>query len=265
MSAKAPLSPWLLWAATLLAAALALVGVAFIAPHVPVPPLLAAVLSFACVGAEVVVVAWRVPLAGPRGLVLTLPFMGLLALAATWSSAPSWLGAMLVTIGLLGTGTLVGATVGDAIQHAGYLLVVAVVSTLVDVFSVLHPRGPTAQLVQIEAAVNILVLPWPMLGSSEILPVLGVGDVAFAGIYMAATRRHGLSVRRSALGLAIGLVLTLGALLVFQVAVPALPFLGVGVLCCQPEARRLPHEDRRTALVGVGVLLVLFAVAFALR
>lgn len=247
------------------AGALALIALA--SPHVPLRlPLAAYLFAFACVGAEVLIAAASVPRLRPRMLAWLAATFGTLALIA-WagSSIPGLLAAVLVTIMLLASGTITGSVVGSAIDRPGHLLIVVVVSALVDVFSVLHPSGPTAQLVQIEAAVDVLVLPWPMLGTADIQPILGVGDVTFAAIYLAAARRHSLSVRRTIVALACALTVTAAVVIVSERGVPALPFLGVAMLAAHPEARRLPREDRVRALVGLVALALVFAMLFALR
>lgn len=260
------------WLGAILAVAAALILVALLAPFVPLPGpervalLAAGILAFVCVSTEVLFVASRAPAVGPRALWGLIPAMALLVgVALAGDVLPRIVAACLVTIGILSFGTLAGAVVGGAIHEAGYLLVVAVISALVDVFSVLHPRGPTAQLIQIEAAVNVLILPWPILGSGRIEPVLGVGDVAFAAIYLVATRRHGLSVRKTVIALAAGLAVTLVVVVATGVGIPALPFLGVAVVLAHPEARRLPKKDRATALLGLGALVIVLGALFLLR
>lgn len=258
------------WLAALLAPAALLALVAAIAPFVPLSGSLgrgaAGVLAFACVGAEVLTAAALAPRLRPRALLaLPVPIAALAAVAVLGDGWPRGAAAATVTVGLLSVGTLAGAVVGHAIDRAGHLVVVAVVSSLVDVFSVLHPRGPTAQLVQVETAVNVLILPWPILGTARIEPILGVGDIAFAAIYLGAAKRHGLAVRRTVLALAAGLAVTLAVVMATGIGIPALPFLGAAVVLAHPEARRLPPEDRKKALVGLVVLVGLFVGLFAMR
>ncbi len=255
------------WLVGALAASATLVLFALIAPHLPaVHRAVAGVLAFACVGGEVLLVAGLAPPLRPRGLVgLGASLAVLVGVALAGPALPTIAAAALVTLALLVAGTLVGAVVGRAIEDPGHLVVVAAVSALVDVYSVLHPTGPTAQLVQIEAAVDVLILPWPLLGTGRIEPVLGVGDVAFAAIYAVATRRHGLSMRRTLLALAAALAVTLAVVMSTGIGIPALPFLGAAIAIAHPEARRVPAKDRRKALVGLGLLLAAFVALFALR
>lgn len=246
-----------------------LVLTALVAPHVPIAgtPLLgaAALLAFVCVSAEVLVAASLTPPLPPRFLWLVGAPIALTALVvAAGDALPRLAAAALVTASLLTLGTLIGSVVGDAIEKAGHLVIVAIVSAGVDAVSVLHPQGPTAQIVEVQAAVSVLILPWPILGTDQIEPILGVGDIAFAAIYLVATRRHGLSVRRTVIALGIGLAVTLGVVLATGAGIPALPFLGAAVVAAHPEARRLPREDRAKAAWGLLAIALLFAVLFAL-
>jgi hypothetical protein len=268
-SIASPTSKQLLgWLLALTLPPLALVLTALLAPHVPIAdtPLLgaAALLAFACVSAEVLLAAAQVPPLAPRFLWLVAAPVAFTALViGTGDLLPSIALAAIVTASLLTLGTLIGSVVGSAIENVGHLVVVAIVSAGVDAVSVLHPRGPTAQIVEVQAAVSVLILPWPILGTDRIEPILGVGDIAFAALYLVATRRHGLSVRRTVIALGLGLAVTLAIVLATGVGIPALPFLGAAVVAAHPEARRLPKEDRAKAAWGLLAIGVLFAVLFA--
>jgi hypothetical protein len=258
------------WLPSIILPSAALALIAAVAPLVPVGAglgvMLAAVLAFACVGAEVLFASAAAPRLSRRALLwLLLPVSGLATVAVLGETLPQVIAAMVVTTCLLGAGTMIGAKVGNAIERPGHLLVVAIVSALVDAFSVLHPSGPTAQIIEIESAVAVMVLPWPLLGSARIAPVLGVGDIVFAALYLAACRRHRLSIRRTAIALAIGLAATFVIAVAAARGVPALPLMGAAVVIAHPEARRLPPEDRAKAAIGVAALVALFVVLFALR
>jgi hypothetical protein len=103
-----------------------------------------------------------------------------------------------------------------------------------------------------------------MLGTRNIEPFLGVGDIVFSGLYVATARRHGLALQRTLLALAGGYALTMLGVFVFRTAVPALPFLGAAMLLAHREARCPPLADRRRGLVVLSVMAALF-VALLLR
>jgi hypothetical protein len=255
------------WLASLIVAPLVLALFAAVAPYVALPWLVASVvIAFAFVSAETLIVSALVPPLAPRAVWwIAIPIALLAGVAAAGSAIPSVLAAAIVTASLLGGGTLVGAIVGSRIEAAGHLVVVAIVSGLVDAFSVLHPSGPTAQIVRIDAALSVLVLPWPILSTDRIEPILGLGDVTFTALYLAAARRHELSLRRSVIALALALAVTLAAVTITQMALPALPFLGAAIVAAHPEARRIPRADRAKAAMGIGALIVVFVVLFLVR
>ena len=255
---------WLLAAG---ACPLVLTAFAFVAPYGPgVAPYVGGVLAFGFVSAEVLVVSASTPRLRPRALAwLGVPVAGLMVVALAGGDLSTVTAAALVTGALLLLGTMTGGVVGNAIDVPGHLLVVAVVSALVDTFSVLHPSGPTAQIIEIEAAVDVLLLPWPILGTRDIQPVLGVGDIAFAAIYTVASRRHGLPMWRTVAALAVGLAATLAVVIATGRGTPALPFLGAAFVIAQPRARELPKEDRRKALGGLLAIVLVFAALFLWR
>jgi hypothetical protein len=201
------------------------------------------------------------------------------ALAATIAGAAvalgmvAWYGAELpraiaapvVNATLLLAGASLGSAVGGRIEHPGHLLAVAAVSTLVDSFSVLHPAGPTAAVVARPAAIAVVALHWPVPGTHDVVPVLGVGDVIFAALYLAAARRFGLGVIRAAIAVAVGLVATLVAAMITGLPLPALVGMGVAVVVAIPQARRLPSKDRKKALVAIGVIALLWVVLWLKR
>jgi hypothetical protein len=218
------------------------------------------------VAIELLAASALVPPMPKRAAFLALiPAAFLLAIAWLGTAVPQIAAAAIVTAALLTAGTIIGSAIGTGIDKPGHLLIVAAISALVDVYSVLHPTGPTANLIRIEQAVSVLILPWPILGTDRIEPVIGFGDVAFCALYCAAARKHALSMPRTVVALAFGLALTLVVVMVFRIGIPALPFLGVAIVIAHPEARRLPKEDRVRAAIGLGVLAAIVALLFVLR
>jgi len=247
------------------AAAIGALAIAWaVAPLVPISALAGYVIAFAAVTASVLATAWAAPADLPLEALawLAVPAGALagVAMAGEASLAP-W-GAAVVTGAVLCSGTLAGAVIGGRIEHAGHLVVVAIVSSLADVYSVLHPSGPSAAIVESPTLLPILTLPWPILGTDGIGPILGVGDVALAALYVAAARRHGLSMRKTILVLAIGLALTAALVIVTERPIPALPLLGAAFVVAHPEARKVPIKDRRVAIVGVLALAIAMGAAW---
>lgn len=244
------------------AAAGLVLAMAPLAAHVPVDPFVAYILGFFVVTGTTLAAASVAPTM-TRTATAAVVLLGVATLVSLYvAQVPDLFGAVVVTAVLLLAGGVVGGSVGGRIEHPGHLLAVAVVSLLVDTFSVYHPAGPTAALVSQPRALAVLALSWPMLGTTTIAPVLGVGDVIFAALYMAASRRHDLGTGRTVVGLAAGLVVTMAAVILSGLPIPALVGMGVAVLVAHPRARRLPAKDRRKGRIVLAVLALLWLAAW---
>ena len=257
-AAPRPSRPWVRWIAAIAWAEVLFVGAHRLAPSLQVSPLVAYVVGFSAVVLMAIVCAWRCPpMRRPALALLAVPALGLYLVQHARSDLDA---ALIVTACLLFGGTLVGSAVGSAIEHAGHLVFVAIVSAAADVFSVFHPSGPSSAVVQSEVALSLLALPWPFLGGSTIEPFLGVGDVVFTALYIACARKHGLSLGRTALALTLGYAVTMVAVVALEVAVPALPFLGLAMVAAHAQARQPPHKDRAPGYATAGLVVALVAV-----
>jgi hypothetical protein len=238
-------------------AAVMVVGQA-LGPSIPAPPLAAFALSFSCVCALVLGSARACPARQPRDLRWLIAPISILALVALSGARDVWHAAA-VLISLLVAGSVLGTVVGVSIEHIGQLLFVAIVSSFADAASVLHPKGPSAAIVESEAALSLLALPFAFLGSSDTPPLLGVGDAVFASLYVAAGHRHGLPQRRTLLALALAFAATMITVAALEIAIPALPFLGLAMLIAHPQARRPPEPDRARGFGVIGALALALA------
>jgi hypothetical protein len=257
------------WLASLAGAALAFTAFRFAAVHGPNSPWVAHVMGFGWVVAVTLMVSRHAPVPRTRPFALAEPLVVIAIAAATLGlllkfEVRAWTGSLSVLVVLLAAGTSLGAFVGSRIEQPGHLLFVAVASSLADIFSVAAPEGPSAAIVRSEVALSVLALSWPMLGSQQISPLLGVGDVVFTALYVAAARRHDLPVSRTLGALAFAYAMTMLAVLAAAAAVPALPFLGGAMLLAHPRTWRVPERDRRRGLVALSVMTAVF-IALVLR
>lgn len=251
------------WLGAIALAAIWLSLWASLAPHVPAAPLIAYAFAFLSVGAMALLVGSVAPV-GRVALALAVPAAaGLFALHRVGvHGAPA---AVFVQTCLLTLGTAVGAAVGSRIEHPGHLLFVVPISALADIVSVQHPQGVSAVIIADEATLSVLALPFAMLDTHAIDPLLGVGDVVFIAMYVAVARMHQLSRFRTLAGLAAGLIATGVAVVVSGEAVPALPALGAAMLVVHPKARHPRSEDRRAGLAGLGLVALAAAWLLFLR
>jgi hypothetical protein len=254
------------WAGAALASAGALAAASLAAPHVPVSPITAYLAGFVAVSAMTLATAAaapRLPRAALAGVLLAIAAL-VLVQALGLARGASVPGAAVITVALLLGATCIGSVVGSAMQHPGHLLVVAVVFTLVDTFSVFHEAGPTAAIVQHEELLSLLALPFPMLGTPgpAIEPFLGLGDVIAAALFVSAARTHDLGAARTMVALAGAFALTMVAVLTTELPLPVLPFMAAAMLVAHPRARQLPREDRKPAAIGLGVLMIVYAIVW---
>jgi hypothetical protein len=231
---------------------------AWLAPYSTLAPLPAHVFGFSCVVACSLAASASVP-QQRRWLAVGLG-CGLAALILiARSSGVGPLAAVGVLAALSISGSALGAFVGSRIQHPGHLLFVALVSGLADVLSVTQPSGVSRAIAEQPQALALLALPWPMLGTHDTPPFLGVGDVIFTSLYWSASRKHGLSLCRTALALVLGYALVTWTVIALARPIPVLPFLGACMLLVHSQARTPAAQDRRGAWTVTALTLLIAA------
>lgn len=189
---------------------------------------------------------------------IAVPVGALVAFGVAEVDVTSLAPLMGVTLALLAAGALTGALLGGHVTHPGHLLVVAYVSTVADLYSVLTPSGPSARVLESDTLLPLLAVSWPVPGLPQPAPLLGVGDVIVTAIYLAASRRHELHPVRSGVALALAYAAVFALVALTARPIPALPFLAAAVLVAHPRARRLTREDRRPAFIGMAAITLLF-------
>ena len=95
--------------------------------------------------------------------------------------------------------------------------------------------------------------------------MLGVGDVVFTSLYLAASRAHALPLRRSLLALAAAFAITTGLVIATERPIPVLPMLGACLVIAQPKARTVTALDRRRGAWGLGLLAAAILIWFLKR
>jgi hypothetical protein len=181
-----------------------------------------------------------------------------LALGALAGARPA-LAAVMVDFGLVSIAHAVGGSIGRRVSHPGHLLPACAVAAAADVASVVHPAGPSHAIAQSERALSLLAIGFPVPGTAQVAPALGLGDLVFLALVLGVGAAHGFSLVRTAISAALGLAAA-GALSALSGReVPALVPLGAALLAGLPEARRLRPEDRRTAAIAVTVAMAVVA------
>lgn len=234
-------------------------------PHVPLNVQVAYALAFMLVAGEIVLLARHAVIERPQELVLIL-FLGVGVLAWQRGQPVSIHGAAAVGLALLLVGTALGGALGARIEKPGHLMAVAAISTVADLWSVYDPDGISAKMAESAVAapeqIVLFALPWPLLGTPHIAPIIGAGDILFTALYVAAFERHGLALKRALLALLCAYALGLAAILVTERPVPLLPLLGAAILLSDRRTASLPPHERRTVWLVVAVLVALLVVRF---
>jgi hypothetical protein len=128
-----------------------------------------------------------------------------------------------------------GLWVAENLEHASWVVLVAVVSAVVDVVSVY--AGPTKVLLDEGPRVVgyfTVALTWLGYAASEGYTALGISDVIFFSLYLGAARRFGLRAAASAVAMVASFVLTVAAAIWWE-ALPALPLLSVAFLAVNAD------------------------------
>jgi len=183
--------------------------------------------------------------------------LGVLGVAAASLAAIAFAGAysmvlaLVVGACLVAIGWGIGLPIGRRVQHPGHLLPACALAAGVDIASVFSESGPTAAIVESKRALAVLALPFPVLGTDDVVPTLGAGDLVFVGLILGVAAKHGISRFRTYVAAMVGVLLAGLASALLEAAVPALPAIGLAALVGIPQARAVPPRDRKVATVAV--------------
>jgi hypothetical protein len=225
------------------AAVAVLLGWGFASSALPALPVrLDIMVSSAVVLSAMAALVWgMLPL---RALGRRLPLVALAALPC--AALFVWLGwvppanvAKIVFAGAL------GIWIAGELEHVSWVVIVAAVSAAVDIVSV--AVGPTKAILAKGPVVVgwfTVAVTWAGYTYSEAFTGLGVSDVIFFALYLAAARRFGLRVGWSAVAMVASFLGTI-AVAMWWTALPALPLLSVAFIAVNADllVRRLRHGE----------------------
>ncbi|MFO0616436.1 MAG: hypothetical protein U0414_27840 [Polyangiaceae bacterium] len=196
-----------------------------------------------------------------NGVAVALALVGLIVAYAVGERSLAWVpvGALLLVAGAWG----IGGAIGARVEHAGHMLPAACVAAAADLASVLHPAGPSHAIASSERALSVVALNVPLPGGIA-APVLGVGDLVFAAIAFGVATRHGVSVVRPLLGIALGASASIALAAVLERPIPALVAMGAFAVLLTPAFRSVRRADRKTTRIAVA-LSIAVAIALVLR
>jgi hypothetical protein len=141
--------------------------------------------------------------------------------------------------------TLVGFWFLGYFEAVSWVVLVALIIPWVDAFSVFSHRGPTHKIVENHPyALSVLSYAFPIPGEND-AAYLGVPDLLFFALFLAAAARFGLRVGWTWVGLVASFGVTIALAVELGLAgLPALPLLSLGFLA--PNADLLWTKLRGT-------------------
>lgn len=211
-----------------IAAAAALVVWGACSPLLPTLPLRADIMvSSAVVLSLVGLFVWGLlPLSvlGRRLLLLAAAALPL-AVVCVWAG---WV--PLANVAKVVAAAALGIWIAAELERLSWVVIVAAVSAAVDVLSV--AAGPTKAILDrgpVVVGYFTVTITWLGYSVDEGYSGLGVSDVIFLALYLAAARRFGLRVGWSAVAMTASFLVTIAAAM-WWTALPALPLLSAAFL-----------------------------------
>jgi hypothetical protein len=250
-------------------------------PFLPVPLPLFPLVWFLAVVVGVALVVW---LAFEAGRVFEAKWAGILGLIAAGARIglaflplPKSLAAQ-VAVGaiadslILAAALLLGSSISGLIRHANLLPPVAIVLTIVDIWTV-WLGGFVARIQQkaqegvviAQRVIEAATVKMPTVATAQYahvgIPVIGIGDLFFAAFLFALLWKFGLNAR-SAFFLSVVFVifgLMLAQLPFVPFGVPGLPFIVLAILLPNLKSFRYTPEEKKALLIGAIFLFGLLA------
>ena len=250
-------------------------------PLLPVPLPLFPLVWFLAVVVGVALVVW---LAFEAGRVFEAKWAGILGLIAAGARIglaflplPKSLAAQ-VAVGaiadslVLAAALLLGSSISGLIRHANLLPPVAIVLTVVDIWTV-WLGGFVARIQQkaqegvviAQRVIEAATVKMPTVATAQYahvgIPVIGIGDLFFAAFLFALLWKFGLNAR-SAFFLSVVFVifgLMLAQLPFVPFGVPGLPFIVLAILLPNLKSFRYTPEEKKALLIGAVFLFGLLA------
>ncbi len=181
------------------------------------------------------VVAWLVAALSPlRDLGHRVLLVAAVALPA--GALLTWLDFLpLANVAKVVGAAAIGLWVAENLERASWVVLVAVVSAVVDIASVYG--GPTRELLEEGPQIVgyfTVALTWSGYAPADGYTALGISDVVFFSLYLAAARRFELRATASAAAMAASFVVTIVAAIWWE-ALPALPLLSLAFLAVNAD------------------------------
>lgn len=172
---------------------------------------------------------------------------------------------------MLASALLLGSAISPLIRHANLIPPIAIVLSIVDIWTVLL-GGFVAQVQQkaekgvavAQRIVEMATVKMPTIASPQHafigIPLIGIGDIFFAAFLFALLWRFGLNVQTvyilSVIFVAIGLIIAQFV----PFGIPGLPFIVLAILLPNLSKFKYTPDERKALLIGAIFLIGLLAI-----
>ena len=163
---------------------------------------------------------------------------------------------MVINLSLLVLAVSLGGLLCSVVEKVSYIIPLSIVAGVADVWSVFF--GATEEMVRDMETARYFLISFPLMGKPDIVPMIGVTDFVFFGLYIQLVRKFNLGVKRNIVWLLSTFFLVLLVAIITHAGIPVLPFMAVGFLIINWKHLPFDKEDKKSTLIMVLFLLVLF-------
>lgn len=194
-------------------------------------------------------------------------FLGL-RFVAGWAASDGLIGAVLLPLTWAIAAFFLGRLVAHRVAQASYLVPVAVVASIADVWSIV--AGPSRALLESRIAAQFTVGAPAIAaggGAGAAFGSIGVSDLVFLAFFLAVGRRFSLPQGRTVMALAVALAVCAAVVnLVDLPGIPALPFLCAAFIAAHWTRTRPGRREVKLTLGFAGILvLIMTSVSLLVR
>ena len=162
---------------------------------------------------------------------------------------------LVIDIALLGIGCHIGKIVALGVSQRSYLVPLTLVASVTDLWSVWG--GPTHAIIQETAYFNYFLISYPLLGTKQVLPTLGLGDITFLALYFALLPQYKLKVRATSWAIIGAFSFTFLLSLLAGKGLPAIPFISAAFLLVNWNQLEFKKEDVQTTFAFIGIFFII--------
>ncbi len=164
---------------------------------------------------------------------------------------------MIIDMFLLAVAVMLGGWLCSVVEKVSYIIPLSIIAGVADLWSVFF--GATEEMVKDMETARYFLLSFPILGKPDIVPMIGVTDFVFFGLYIQMARKFGLPVKKNILSLLAVFFVVLLLAIILKAGIPVLPFMAVGFLIINIKQLPFEKEDRKNTLIMVIFLTILFS------